>query len=887
MNLPNVVRRSSPAAWVLIALLMPVHAFSDSGLVPHWTVSEFRPNLPQGGRTNTVAVHPEDRTRMFAASDSGGLFKSVDGGFTWTHVDSLPLTFTQAVAYVPASPNIVLVTAKIDYKTNNGGGLWRSEDSGETWLQVALPRPAFPPQPRPLNGFGISAVGDDIVVGTSSGVFVSIDGGVEWTRSDPFPGVDALSVLLEHGEEDEPRRVYAAGPVRVRVGTLVHDQLGSWFNPGEFIEGNSITLHSLERSPLSPHHAFVTNGTRLFRTENRGEQWTAIPVPLQNGNSTCGGTAFVKTAVRNKGVLRVLDLYRGNRCTVHRLRALALGDLPDYSGEWETLAVEHFPRDLALYGAEPVLLASNGGVHNTVDGGATWRYVGGGSGGYNALQVTGVTGQYIGKTSLIDLYFTTHENNIWSVDSSGNVLGREPEMTEGFYIEAERRVKFGGQPRITYIGCNYCRPRWAKRFLQDARDVDHAFGVSPPVLIGKGRRVQDVPHGLDVTSDPDMISWQPFVFVEDLALRLPKLGYAGEDDPTIVYQPYQEGGGPLGLMRFKYSPGLVDLFEPLMSGFGSLALNRTMPSVIYPLYDVTRDTGLHVIAADEHTVMRSTNSGDSWTEIPGLKDLLLDESKLQFQARLVNNGFLMPLVTAISFFPSDPSQVLIGTSEGGIYHSYDRGLTWGRIDGSRGATAVTQFFWASLNTVYVSTFGRGLWRLENLPTSAADVQRSLPWLRRDVAGWHPAPFRSRCSGVRRRAARQANGQRSAPRDLRHARQFGGIHRRSEGSATEHCDHRKRRKGCLRADAEAAERRLDRGRRRVHQRRNTHRHRVQRVGAEPRGVVRGEGQVNFPRCTVLPEAVAIGAGYLVDLPVPSWNDVLQLLREIDALRQAVA
>jgi len=708
VNLSHLVRRSAIALSVLVPLLLPVHAFSTE-LFPNWTVSEFRPNLKQGGRTNTVAVNPANGNEMFAASDSGGLFKSIDGGVNWTHVDGLPI-FTQAVAYVPGTPGVVLLTAKVDFRTVNGGGIWRSVDNGNTWEQATLERPN-PPNP-PLSAFEISAAGNEVVVGTSDGVFVSIDAGATWHWSFPFAG-GVPSVLLTPGQNGELTRVYAAGPAGVRLGVLFGVQLSSWVNPGNFIGGNTITIHSLGRSALSPNHAYITNGHQLFRTEDRGAHWTEVPL-LLHGNPTCKGTAFIKTAYRTRGAAQFLDLYHGNGCGVDRMSAPVFGALPDYSAQWEPVSIDHFTRDLALYRNAPALMASNGGVHSTTDGGATWAFTGGGSGGYNALQVTSVTGQYVGK-NLLDLYFATQDNNVWWTNSAGNPTVAEPVVREGFHMEAETRVKFGAGSRITYVGCDVdCKPRMAAQFLANPANIGHSHSPeAAPVLIGNGRRVQDTENGLDVTSD--LATWQPFALFTPQQTTLPKLGFVGTSNaPTVVYQSYAQGA-VMTLKRIENSGGIGAVIPPLMSGFGSLAVNRSMPLALHPVYDVAHDTGERLIAADDKDMMQSTNSGDLWTAIPNLKTLLLDEGKLQFNARLHGIPLVMPLVTAISFCPTDPSQILVGTSEGGIYYSYNRGRTWGRIGGSRNATYVTSFFWANLNTVYVSTFGRGLWRLNNHP----------------------------------------------------------------------------------------------------------------------------------------------------------------------------
>src|SRR5690349_16445636 len=122
---------------------------------------------------------------MFVTSDSGGLFKSINGGLTWDRIDELPVIFTQDVAYVDSQT--VLVTAKADFKTQNGGGLWRGSRFADDWAPVSLPLPD--PSVR-LSAYGISVGGGGriIAVATSIGVFVSTNGGSTWSYSNIFGG---------------------------------------------------------------------------------------------------------------------------------------------------------------------------------------------------------------------------------------------------------------------------------------------------------------------------------------------------------------------------------------------------------------------------------------------------------------------------------------------------------------------------------------------------------------------------------------------------------------------------------------------------------------------------------------------------------------------------
>lgn len=704
--------------WIFISLLIPVHAFSQIKLFPNWTASEYRLDLDHGGRTNAVAINPSNRNEMFAASDSGGLFMSTDGGFQWTHVDNMPAVFTQAVAYVPEHTNVVLVSAKAGFKADSGLSVWRSEDNGLHWAPP-LWNGSAPPPPR-LSAYEISASGENVVVGTSSGILVSTDRGVSFNRTDPFgDGSTVFSVMVTPGPSP---RIYAAGPNGVRLGTIpLPPNANAWITVPNL--GGIRVVHAFGRSPLSPDHAFIANGHLLFHTENRGVTWTAIASTPQPGRP-CRGTPFVKAAIRSKGAAQYLELYYGDACDLHRLKVPTAAGL-DFSGMWEPLEADQFSRDLALaptllFQTEPVLLATNGGLQNTVDRGLHWSYVGGGSGGYNALQITDVKGQYVGDEKL-DLYFGTQDNNVLAFDAKKHERGHAE--TEGFFIDAELKVDSEDQSRITYVACNPCAPFKSNRYLQSPTHVNHsADGTAAPVFLRRGQYLQNMPHGLDLTLDPDMAVWQPFAVFLEQPVGIPLRAFAAAGDEAWVYQAFSEGASTK-LMLVHHANGVGDTEHVTTPDFGSLAVNRLMEKAAYPVFDHDSQVLRIVIAADTsgNGRMLKREFFDHWTEMPGLADSLKNyNGGLLFEAALAPDPLetapvIEPLVTAISYNPELPSHILIGTNEGGIYYSGDRGATWGRINGSEHATGVTSIFWANLNTVYVSTFGRGLWRLRNTP----------------------------------------------------------------------------------------------------------------------------------------------------------------------------
>ena len=163
-----------------------------------WTLEEFQPNVPYGGRADTIAVNPSDNRIMFVASESGGLFKTTDGGTHWSHVDTLGAYYTSAVAYVTS--DILLATATDRFSVGNeGGGIWRSSDGGVTWSHIPSPSLGGPRDLR-FDAREISIAPDtgDIFVATSYGVAKSSDQGASWIVRGPI-NFAAISVSAQSG----------------------------------------------------------------------------------------------------------------------------------------------------------------------------------------------------------------------------------------------------------------------------------------------------------------------------------------------------------------------------------------------------------------------------------------------------------------------------------------------------------------------------------------------------------------------------------------------------------------------------------------------------------------------------------------------------------------
>ncbi|WP_210463066.1 VPS10 domain-containing protein [Rufibacter roseolus] len=172
----------------------------------------------RGGRSVTASGVVNNPLVYFMGTTGGGLWKTEDAGQSWFNISDgyFKTSSVGAVSVSESDPNVVYVGmgehAPRGVMTSYGDGVYKSVDGGKTWTHLGLD------QTRHISGISIHPTNPDIVYvaaqgalhgpNTERGVYKSVDGGKTWKKTlfvDENSGAADLSMDLNN-----PRILYAS-----------------------------------------------------------------------------------------------------------------------------------------------------------------------------------------------------------------------------------------------------------------------------------------------------------------------------------------------------------------------------------------------------------------------------------------------------------------------------------------------------------------------------------------------------------------------------------------------------------------------------------------------------------------------------------------------------
>ncbi len=214
-----------------------------------------------GGRIHDVEALPDDPSTIYAATATGGLWKTTNKGTTWDPIfDDQPVSTFGDVAIASSNPDVVWAgTGEQNNRqsTSWGNGVYRSVDAGSTWTHLGLEQTRhigrIKVHPEDPDVAYVAALGNLWAASQERGVYKTTDGGETWTKVlfvNKYTGAVDLAM-----DPENPDVLYAATYQRLRR---------TWgFNGG------------------GP-------GSGIYKTTDGGENWTELTNGLPDSDRDKG-----------------------------------------------------------------------------------------------------------------------------------------------------------------------------------------------------------------------------------------------------------------------------------------------------------------------------------------------------------------------------------------------------------------------------------------------------------------------------------------------------------------------------------------------------------------------------------------------------------------------
>ncbi len=686
------------------------------------------------GRIADIAVHPMDSSTWYVAAGSGGVWKTENAGTTWTPVfDDQGSYSIGSLAIDPMNPEQIWVGTGENVSGRHvgfGDGLYKSRDGGASWTNVGLGKSEHISRilvdPRDPEVVYVAAEGPLWAAGGERGVYKTVDGGASWQQ--------VLSVSENTGATDlefDPRNpdvLFAAAYQRRRhVWSLlaggpesgIHkstDGGATWRELTRGLPEGDMGKIGLAVSPVDPDVVYATieaseDERGFYRSTDAGESWEKRSSYVSNGTGPHYYQEIVASPHHRDRVYQ-MDVWL--HATEDGGKTFAELGEPDKHSDNHALWID--PKD-----EEHLIAGSDGGLYETLDHGATWRFAANlpltqlyklalddDQPIYHVVGGTQDNGTLYGPAATLDVHGVANSDWRFAFGADGYACAVDPENPDVVYVTIQvgtlarwdRRT--GEQLDIQPQPAPGEAPeRWnwdspllvsphaparlyfaSQRLWRSDDRGDSWRAMSNDLTRGRNRYELELAGrvwSVDDLYDNSAMSWYGTISAISESPLAEGLLYAGTDDGLI--QVSEDGGatwrqsGPL--------PGVPDL-----AFVNDLEASPHDPDTIYAVLDD------HKRGDFTPRLVKSADRGRTWTSIRGdLPDRHLPWAIVEDHAR--------------------PGLLYLGT-EFGVFFTLD-GKRWIELEGGMPTIAIRDLeLQRRAGDLVAASFGRGFFVLDDV-----------------------------------------------------------------------------------------------------------------------------------------------------------------------------
>ena len=703
-----------------------------------------------GGRTRGLVVHPQNSNIMWAGGATGGLWKTTDGGQTWTpQSDFLPTLVLNSLTIDPANSNVLYAGTGEQTQNWRGAGIFKTTDGGDTWNQ--LPSTATPDFYF-VNRLMVSPATGAIYAATNTGLWTSPDGGDTWSLSlsSPDGGPSTTSrgglnsgcfdVALQPGQSKDLVLAVCHPPGAVTYAVFqnadAHGQ-GSW---SQVLSDPLMWYTVLAFAPSQPATVYAVAVTN----DKTGPYAKALLAVYRSQSSGAAGTWTPQTSNQvsnrlNAGILSIDAYYSFNNPFCNGNPANL-----DLNGQ------DGYDLAAAVDPADPNRLWAMGiGIYRSDDGGVNWGWASNGTHpdihllvfdpGYNGtsnqtiyhsddgglyktfsgrgvLATCAVPQTSINWTSLNNSYATTQFYHGVPYPGGGAYFGgtQDNETVRGTDAGGPNQWYpiyggDGGVARVDPVNVSNVYVEYVHGALARSTNGGNTFtsGVSgitepstnfmfiAPYVFDPANSLRLYTGGAQLwRTENGMVSWTvesaPIPLVNGAVDSITAIAISPANPNLVIFG--SRNGFIFRSTSALYSDGgtVWPSTQPRVGNISHIEFDPNNPNTVYATYAT-----FNAAVGDNH-IYRSTDAGVTWTGIDGVG---------------VNGLPDIPVETIL--VDSDNSSWLYVGTDLGLFASFDGGNTWARDSNPFADVITTQLVidrTAGRKDLYAFTYGRGVWR---------------------------------------------------------------------------------------------------------------------------------------------------------------------------------